>query len=165
MVLNFNALKQVDIKKNLRFILFFLILNYLIVMNGYQFLKSIPYEQTSDFYIDGTNFSFFSNALGIFLNLALFIMNYGMTFFTVLVATIIFNKLYFKSNTAMEMDKRIKDIKIIALLISALSICLLLILNKNQLAIYALIHYLPFPFIIYFVVKYKIKKLYKNISA
>ena len=116
---------------------------------------------TKHFFIDGTDFSFIVNIFSTIFSSALFFVNFVITFSLVLIAIIIFNRMYFKNNTAIELDNRIKDIKIITLLISTISIGLLIILNKNQLIIFALLHYLPFPLMIYFAAKYKIKKLYK----
>jgi hypothetical protein len=134
-------------------------------MNGYHLLRSLPYEKTTDFYFDGTDFSIIANIFGTLFNGALFFVNFLITFFLVLIAIIIFNRIYFKNNTEIEMGKRIKDIKVITLLTSAFSIGLLIILNKNQLTVYILLHYIPFPFMVYFSAKHKIKKLYKNVIS
>lgn len=162
--MDLNLIKQINIKSNLGFIIFLLCVNAYIIMGWHGiFQVQQPYESTSSLYIDGANFAAIANAFGSMLNSILLIINVVinavLTFVIVLAAIIIFNKLYFKSRVTEDINKLSSDIKIITILFAICAAIFTIVFNRNLALILGLLYYIPYPFMIYFMAKGKIRKL------
>jgi hypothetical protein len=165
--MDLNSIKQIDIKKNFGLIVFLLCINAYIIMSWHNIIHmQLPYESTSSLNIDGANFSPIANAFGSILNSILLVINmvinFILTFVIVLAATTIFNKLYFKSRVAENPNTLSIDIKIITILFSICAVVSIMLLNKNLALILGLLYYIPFPIVVYFLTKGKIRKLGAN---
>jgi hypothetical protein len=154
-------LKQV-IRQNLGYLIYLFIVNAFILNNFYHMELTKPFKKMSSYNIDGSNFAVIINFFESLFNFGLILLSFALTFILVLISNIIFNGFYFKSKSDIEMVRRIKDIRIITVVFSCLSISLLIILFSGLTKVYGLFYYVPFPLLIYLLVKNKLKKSVEN---
>lgn len=154
--------KQV-IKHNVGYIIYLLIMNSYVLFSFYQQQSSKPFEKLNDFYVDGTDFKVIINLFGSLFNLGFLILGLIITFLFMLLIGIVFNRVYFKASSDIDIVRRTKEINAISLLSFCLFISFFTIIFHGFVKVFGVIFYLPFPILMYLLTVFRLNKI-KNKS-
>lgn len=148
------------IKHNVGYIIYLLIVNSCILLYFYQLQASKPFEKIDDFFVDGTDFKVIITLFGSLLNFGLLILGLIISFSFMLLIGIVFNKVYFKAGTDIDMVIRTKEVNIISFLSFCLFISLFTMFH-GLIKVLGIIYYLPFPIMMYLLTSNRLSRLKK----
>lgn len=164
-------MNDMDINKKLfSYGVFFVLINLFIVFNAGIIASLDFYENVDSLYVDGADFSLLFNVFGSIFSM-FFSAMFGFVIFIVdiiiiLIATNSFSKSYVK-NLPEDKDDLYNNLRKIATYTILGSIILIILFNLKYdflFVISGIMFYIPFPFIIYFMTKNKLNKVYNKVE-